>query len=110
MLKVVDGSLYEDDLRWSEKESATVVLASGGYPDVYEKGKLITSLNEVDEDILIFHAGTKKTEQGIVTNGGRVMAITCIDDTIEKARNRIYSNIDRIDFEGKQYRKDIAQL
>ncbi|MBN2286970.1 MAG: phosphoribosylamine--glycine ligase [Tissierellales bacterium] len=110
MLKVVEGNLYEDDLRWSEKESATVVLASGGYPNVYEKGKLITGLNEVDEDILIFHAGTKKTEQGIVTNGGRVLAITCIDDTIEKARNRIYSNIDRIDFEGKQYRKDIAQL
>lgn len=110
MLKTADGTLEKDDLIWSDKKSVTVILASGGYPEDYEKGKIITGLNDVDDNIIVFHAGTAKKGDDIVTNGGRVLAITCLDDSIEKARESIYNNIPKIKFDKMQYRTDIAML
>ncbi|SHI99450.1 phosphoribosylamine--glycine ligase [Dethiosulfatibacter aminovorans DSM 17477] len=110
MLKTIDGNLGQEDLMWNEQESVTVVLASGGYPEGYEKGKTITGLETVDEDIIVFHAGTKFDGDDIVTNGGRVLAVTCVADSIEKARERVYDNLPKIEFEKKQYRTDIAKL
>ena len=110
MIKTIEGNLGKEDLTWYNQESVTVVLASGGYPEGYEKGKTITGLNNLDEDIIVFHAGTKFDGDDIVTNGGRVLAVTCVADTIEKARERVYDNLPKIEFEKKQYRTDIAKL
>lgn len=110
MLKTSDGTLKESDLVWSDKKSVTVILASGGYPENYEKEKEISGLDEVDKDIIVFHAGTKFDKGKIVTNGGRVLAITCLEDSIEKAREKAYQNIKKISFENMEFRTDIAKL
>lgn len=110
MLKCIDGNLSEGDLQWEEKKCVTVVLASGGYPEGYEKGKEITGLNEVDDDITIFHGGTKLSGDKIVTDGGRVLAVTAMGETLDEARNKVYKNIPKINFEKKEYRTDIAKI
>lgn len=110
MLKTADGTLKETDLLWSDKKSVTVVIASGGYPENYEKGKEISGLDDIDNDIIVFHAGTKFDNEKIVTNGGRVLAVTCLDDSIEKAREKVYQNIKKICFENMEFRTDIAKL
>lgn len=108
MLNCIEGSLCENDLQWKHEQCVTVVLASGGYPESYEKGKEITGLNDVDEDIIIFHGGTKFSGDKIVSDGGRVLAVTSIGSTIEEARNKVYKNIPKIHFEKMQNRTDIA--
>ena len=110
MVKTTDGTLKQSDLVWSDKKAVTVVLASGGYPESYEKGKEILGLDDVDNDVIVFHAGTKFNDGKIVTNGGRVLAVTCLDDTIERAREKVYENIKRISFDKMEFRTDIAKL
>ncbi len=110
MEKTIDGTLTSNDLQWTEMHSTTVVLASGGYPDKYEKGKEITGLDLVDDDIIVFHGGTKLSDGKIFTDGGRALAVTAIGNTIEEARNKVYENIKKIKFEKMEYRKDIAKL
>lgn len=110
MLKTVDGTLKESDLLWSDEKSVTVVIASGGYPENYEKGKEIIGLDNLDEDIVVFHAGTKFNNGKIVTNSGRVLAVSCLDSSIEKAREKIYQNIKKICFGNMEFRTDIAKL
>ncbi|HKM00483.1 MAG TPA: phosphoribosylamine--glycine ligase [Sedimentibacter sp.] len=109
MVKCIDGNLTEDDLLWSDKKCVTVVLASGGYPESYEKGKEITGLNKVEEDIIVFHGGTKLSGDKTVTDGGRVLAVTSMGSTIEEARNKVYNNIPKIKFDKIQFRSDIAK-
>ena len=99
MLKCIEGNLSEDDLQWKDDKCVTVVLASGGYPENYEKGKEVKGLNAADSDIIIFHGGTKLSEGKTVTDGGRVLAITSTGSTIEEARNKVYKNISKIHFE-----------
>ena len=110
MVKTTDGTLKQSDLVWSDKKAVTVVLASGGYPESYEKGKEILGLDDVDNDVIVFHAGTKFNDGKIVTNGGRVLAVTCLDDTIERAREKVYENIKRISFDKMEFRTDIAKI
>jgi len=110
MKKTIDGTLTSDDLQWTEKQSTTVVLSSGGYPGKYEKGKEITGLDLVDEDVIVFHGGTKLLDGKILTDGGRVLAVTSLGDSIEEARNKVYKNISKIKFEGMEYRSDIAKI
>jgi len=110
MMKVIEGNLHESDLVWSEKQAVAVVIASGGYPNDYKKGKVINGLNTMDDDIMIFHAGTILKDGNVVTNGGRVMAVTCMEENVEKARDKIYNNIGRIIFDKMEYRTDIAKL
>ena len=95
-------------LKFTDKHAITVVMASKGYPSDYEKGKLITGLDSVSNDILVFHAGTVRNGNSIYTNGGRVLAVTSVADSLEKARDKVYSEIDKIKFEGAHYRKDIG--
>jgi phosphoribosylamine--glycine ligase len=83
------------------------MLVSKGYPEDYEKGKLMTGF-DILEGSIAFHAGTKQTDNGIVTNGGRVMAITSLATTLQEAISTSKANADRVDFEGKYYRKDIG--
>ena len=102
------GKLNEVDVEIEAQAAAAVILVSGGYPEAYEKGKTIAGLNQVDES-LVFHAGTKKDENGnILTNGGRVLAITSLAENYELALQKSYASIPKIMFDKKYYRKDIG--
>ncbi|NMA87187.1 MAG: phosphoribosylamine--glycine ligase [Tissierellia bacterium] len=108
--KTIDGNLRKEDLIWTEKTCVTVVATSDGYPLEYEKGKEINGLEDLDKDIILFHNGTKKTGDKIYTNGGRVLSITALGDTLEEARKKVYDNIKKIEFDGIYYRKDIGEI
>lgn len=110
MNAVVEGRLAEQPIEWSGRKAVCVVMASGGYPGSYEKGKKISGLSDVDGDIILFHSGTKSSDSAIVTDGGRVLGVTALGDTHEEAREKAYRNAARISFEGAQYRKDIGLL
>ncbi|WP_347373646.1 phosphoribosylamine--glycine ligase [Aequorivita sp. Q41] len=90
-----------------ERAATTVMLVSGGYPEGYEKGKEITGIENV-EDSIVFHAGTKLENGKIVTNGGRVLAVTSLDTDYKKALKKSYQNIDKLSFDRMQYRSDIG--
>lgn len=105
---MIDERLSTQEIKWSDKSAVTVVLASGGYPESYEKGKVITGLDQI-ENSLVFHAGTKEKEGNILTHGGRVLGVTATGQTIEEARHKAYEDIKKIFFEGMQYRSDIAK-
>ena len=106
----INGKIANCAIEWDERAAVTVVLASGGYPDKYETGKAISGLDEAEklDDVHIFHAGTQRTNGGIVTSGGRVLAVTALGSTIEAARARVYEAVSRIHFKNCHYRRDIA--
>ncbi len=109
MLACTDGTLDRVDVRWSDQASVTVMVASGGYPGPYERGKRIDGLDAVDSDVVVFHAGTKRGDDGsFLTNGGRVLGIAALAPTMEAARAKAYANVKRIRFDGMQYRTDIG--
>jgi len=84
-------------------------MASGGYPGSYKRGLPISGIDDLDDGVLVFHAGTKLDSTGrLVTGGGRVLTVVATADTIALARERVYNNISRIQFEGCYYRRDIA--
>ena len=85
-------------------------MASGGYPGDYEKGKKITGLDEAGQldNVVVFHSGTKEQDGDIVTNGGRVLGVTALGDTIGDAKARAYEAVEQIKFDGAYYRGDIA--
>ena len=87
-----------------------VVMASGGYPGSYEKGKIIRGLEAAVElsDLMVFHAGTSEKDGEIVTSGGRVLGVTALGDSVSQAQERAYEGVKKIDFEGAYYRSDIA--
>ncbi len=103
------NTLSESDLEIDEHTATTVMAVSGGYPESYEKGKTVTGLGSVDEkETIVFHAGTKEDNGSVVTSGGRVMAFTSLGRNMEDALKKSYSNIEKVGFEGKYYRKDIG--
>lgn len=103
------GKLNEVDYQTSRNTSVTVMLVSGGYPEDYKKGMLMTGFEELDADCIIAHAGTKLNDKGeVVTSGGRVIAVTAHGKNIEEAREKAYRNVERIKFEGVNYRRDIG--
>lgn len=104
---ISDGTFGEKDFYVDEDYAATVMLVSGGYPEAYQKGKVITGLEKV-ENGMVFHAGTKDDGDKIVTNGGRVLALTSFGRNIEDATTKAFANAELIEFEGKNYRKDIG--
>ena len=110
VLAVCDGTLDQVKLKWDSRPAVCVVMASGGYPGDYQKGKKITGLQELRqlENVMVFHAGTKKQNGDIVTNGGRVLGVTALGRTIADAKTRAYQAVDKIQFEGAYYRRDIA--
>lgn len=107
MLKVVDGNLSPEDLVWKKESAVCVVLAAGGYPEQYEKGKSITGIEDT-EGVVVFHCGTKRTGTELLTNGGRVLAVAALGENLEAARSVVYKEVEKIHFEGMQYRKDIS--
>ena len=109
MYAVSTATLDQVDVKWKDDHVACLVLASGGYPGSYEKGKVITGLDKVNDDIIVFHAGTALNELGeVVTSGGRVLNICAYGKTLEETREKVYQAAQVIDFEGKYYRKDIG--
>lgn len=104
---VANQNLHEKEFSVSSQIGTTVMLVSGGYPEGYEKGKLISGLENVKESI-VFHAGTTTKDNAIVTSGGRVIAVTSFADTIQEALDKSYRSIDKIHFEKMNYRKDIG--
>jgi len=110
LLAVINGNLDQINVEWSQDACVGVVMASAGYPGSYKTGFPITGLDELDKDILVFHAGTKLgSEPGqVLTNGGRVLTVVATGKTLAEARQRVYANITKIHFEGCHYRTDIA--
>ena len=105
----VNGTLDKVDVRWSPRASVCVVMASGGYPGSYHTGLPITGIEDVDGDVTVFHAGTRRDATGrLVTGGGRVLGVTATGETLESARRKAYANVERIRFEGAHYRRDIG--
>ncbi len=109
-LAVCDARLEDVFLRWDPRPAVCVVMASGGYPDEYQKGKVITGLKEAEEggDVVVFHAGTQQRNGDVVTSGGRVLGVTALGANIAAAKARAYEAVGRIHFEGAYYRHDIA--
>lgn len=109
MLAAVEGRLHEVDIQWNPQACVTVVMASGGYPGAYRTGYPIWGLEEeYPEDIIIFHSGTGWKDGKITTAGGRVLSVTALGSDIGRAQQRAYQAVQRIKFEGCQYRSDIA--
>ena len=105
--EILNNNLKNIEINYSKEESICVMLTSGGYPESYEKGKVISGLENLDSDIVVFHSGTKFDNENIVTNGGRVIGITAKSKTVKEAAQKVYENIKKINFEKMHYRKDI---
>ena len=112
MLAVIDGKLSQMNIEWGEDACIGVVMASGGYPGSYETGYPVTGLDNLDKDIMVFHAGTRAGNKPgeVLTSGGRVLTVVAPGRTIAEARKKVYANISRIHFEGCHYRRDIADI
>ena len=110
MLACANCELDQIELDWRDEWAVAVVLTSAGYPGSYEKGKVITGIEDVEamENVTVYHAGTAVVDGQLVTNGGRVLAVTALGDTFENARNLAYEACEKIDFEGKTLRHDIG--
>ncbi|MGL5695098.1 MAG: phosphoribosylamine--glycine ligase [Peptostreptococcaceae bacterium] len=108
MNAIIDNRLNTVTINYKEEQAVCVMLTSGGYPEDYEKGKVITGLKNLDEDIVVFHSGTKMVDNDLVTNGGRVIGITAKGKTVKDAAEKVYENINKISFEGMHYRTDIG--
>jgi phosphoribosylamine---glycine ligase len=111
---VVDDNLdefSEEKLQWDPRPAVCVVMASQGYPGSYAKGKVITGLEEAGKlpDVKVFHAGTRLENNMVVTDGGRVLGVTALGDTLAAARRKAYEAVERIHFQGAFYRRDIAE-
>ncbi len=121
LMACIEGRLDQIQVRWSSDQAVCVVLASGGYPGDYASGREIEidgdgdrdregdREREVEKGIVVFHAGTKRQEGRLVTAGGRVLAVTSTAPTLSQARAQVYAAVERIHFDGRHYRKDIAQ-
>ncbi|MBC6004476.1 MAG: phosphoribosylamine--glycine ligase [Paeniclostridium sordellii] len=107
---ILDNKLDEVKIKYDEKHAVCVMLTSGGYPENYEKEKVIKGLEDLDEDIVVFHSGTKILDGQLVTNGGRVIGIATKGNSLEEASKKVYSNIEKLNFEGMHYRTDIGIL
>ena len=106
---VANNRLHDVDLRWADAACVAVVLASGGYPGDYQTGLPIEGLSDLDPDVLVFQAGTRRAEDGmLVTAGGRVLTVAATGPTMAEAREKAYRNVERIRFQGVHYRRDIG--
>ncbi|MCH7873375.1 MAG: phosphoribosylamine--glycine ligase, partial [Planctomycetes bacterium] len=110
MEAVIDGKLDEQSLDWDPRVAVCVVMAAEGYPGSYENGRAISGLPDTAgrDDLTVFHAGTQRRGDEIVTSGGRVLGVTALGDSLADARDKAYQAADRISFDGAQYRRDIG--
>jgi phosphoribosylamine--glycine ligase len=106
--RALDGTLDQAEAEWDRRAALGVVVAAHGYPDEPRKGDAINGLPKPDADCRVFHAGTRLEGKTVVTNGGRVLCVTALGDSVKMARARAYEALERIRFDGMQYRKDIG--
>jgi phosphoribosylamine--glycine ligase len=106
--RALNGSLDQVETQWDRRAALAVVLASHGYPDEPRKGDAITGIPPASDDCRVFHAGTRLEGKTLATNGGRVLCVTALGDSVRIARSRAYDAVERIRFDGMQYRKDIG--
>jgi phosphoribosylamine--glycine ligase len=106
----VSGTLSRVELKWSPLTSVCVVMASGGYPGSYAKGKVIFGLDAANTlpNTKVFHAGTAKSGDQIITNGGRVLGVTALGEDLKHAQAAAYAAVGKIQFDGAHFRRDIA--
>ena len=104
----LEGRIRDISIDWRTDSCVGVVLASPGYPGSYPRGLSIKGLDNMDDDILVFHSGTTLDEGSLVTNGGRVLTVVALGSNMHDARQRVYENVRRIEFDGMHYRNDIA--
>jgi phosphoribosylamine--glycine ligase len=110
LLAVADGRLNEIELKWDQRPAICVVATSNGYPGEYPTGVPISGIEKADAlaDVKVFQSGTRVEGSKLVTDGGRVLGVTALGDTVAEARNRAYKAMDLIHFDGMHYRRDIA--
>jgi phosphoribosylamine--glycine ligase len=106
--RALNGSLDQVETQWDRRAALGVVLAAHGYPEEPRKGDAITGIAPATDDCRVFHAGTRLEAKALLTNGGRVLCVTALGDSVRIARSRAYDAVDRIRFDGMQYRKDIG--
>jgi phosphoribosylamine--glycine ligase len=106
----MDGRLTQVGVRWQDASAACIVLASGGYPDHYDKGKTVVGIEEAAgmDHVLVFHAGTRREGQLVVTSGGRVLGVAAVGPTLASTLHRAYTAVEHVSFEGMHYRRDIG--
>lgn len=109
LMKALEGTLEEKDIQLSEDFALTVILCSGGYPGRYEKGKVIRGLEDLPKELLLLHNGTRCIDGEFVTDGGRVLSLVSVRDSLESGIEEIYTNINKISFDNMYYRRDIAK-
>ncbi len=109
MLAITEDRLTDIEIKYSDKSALCLILASGGYPETYEKGKEISGLDSLDEDIVVFHSGTKVSDGKILTNGGRVLGVCARGNSLDDAASKVYKNAEKIKFDKMHYRKDIGR-
>lgn len=108
-LSIIEGELDLEEIEWTDHYALCVVIASPGYPGSYEKGAEIFGLERIKDEATVFHAGTKLYNGKFITDGGRVLGVTAIDKSMEKAISKAYAAVDKIKFKGMQYRRDIGR-
>ncbi len=108
MIDTVTGKLEGLSLDWDDRPCVGVVLASGGYPGAYRTGREVRGLDDLGEDALVFHAGTRLEDEAVVTDGGRVLTVCALGEDLAEARGRAYESADRVSFDEAQFRRDIA--
>lgn len=109
MLAIIEDRLADIEIKYSDQSALCLILASGGYPETYEKGKEISGLDSLDEDIVVFHSGTKVSDGKILTNGGRVLGVCARGNSLDDAARKVYKNAEKIKFDKMHYRKDIGR-
>jgi phosphoribosylamine--glycine ligase len=110
LMASAEGNLSRTEIRWSTQSCVCVVMASGGYPGDYAKGRTIRGLSDAAKlpDTKVFHAGTQKAGDSFLTVGGRVLGVTSWDNSLKRAREKAYCAVEKIKFDGAHYRRDIA--
>ena len=108
MIDTVTGKIEGLSLEWDERPCVGVVLASGGYPGTYRTGREIRGLDDPGEDALVFHAGTRLEDDTVATDGGRVLTVCALGEDLAGARETAYGSVDKIGFDGAQFRRDVA--
>ncbi|MDG1990243.1 MAG: phosphoribosylamine--glycine ligase [Dehalococcoidia bacterium] len=109
-LAAADKKLDQINIKWDQRPTVGVILASGGYPGDYDTGHKITGLADIDDDINVFFAGVKRKDNMLITSGGRVMAVVGSGNTLNEAREKTYKNVSRIKFANMHYRTDIGLI
>ena len=110
LLATADGTVDRCPVEWSDEACVGVVVASGGYPGTYQKGYPVSGLDSLDPGVVAFHAGTRTEGGAVVTDGGRVVTVAALGESLDEARTRAYSSVGRVQFTGAHYRRDIALL